>query len=76
MTPFCFRCHRFAGKLILITGLEMNKDDVAYVYYAQKINIMVGFIRIYPFLKYPVDIHNVSLKTFVECILKEKRSVY
>ena len=28
---------------------------------------MVEYIRIYPFSKYPADIHNVSLRTFVEC---------
>ena len=45
----------------------MDKDEVVYLYYSQKIKIMVGFIRIYPFSKYHANIHNVSLRTFVEC---------
>ena len=53
---------------MLIIELEMNKDDVVYLYYAQK--IMVGFIRICPCSKYPADMHNVSLRTFVECIFR------
>ena len=67
-TPFCFRCHRLAGKLILTTWLEMNEYDVVYLYYAQKTKIMVEFSRIWPFSKNPADMHNVSLRTFVECI--------
>ena len=50
----------------------MDNDDVVYLYYAEKIKIMIEFIRVQPFSKYPADIHNISLRTFVECTSTKK----
>ena len=66
-TPFCLRCHYFVGKLILTTELEINKAEVVYLYQALKIKIRVEFIQTYPFLKYPANIHNISLRS-VSCL--------
>ena len=59
----------------------MNKEDVVCLYYALKIKLWVEFIRTFTFLKYPANMHNVSLRTFVECIclyirLNLPRSIY
>ena len=62
--------HRFASKLILTTALKMSINEVVYLYYALKIRISVEFTRTLTFLKYPANIHDVSLRTFVKCIYK------
>ena len=43
----------------------MNKDEVVYLYNALLIEIKVDFIRTSTGLKYPANIYNVSLRTFV-----------
>ena len=63
--PFCFRCYRFSGKLILTTGVQINKDEVVCLYYALWIKLWVKFVLKLTFLIYRANIHNVSLRTFV-----------
>ena len=59
----------FSDKVILTTGLEINKNEVVYICYAHLIKPWVEFIYNLTSLKYPANIHNVSLRTFIECIL-------
>ena len=40
------RSYRFTGKMILTTGLNMNIDEVVYLYYALFIKIRLVFICI------------------------------
>ena len=46
----------------------MNNNEVACLYYALLTKLLIEFIRNLAFLKYPANIHNVSLTTFVECM--------
>ena len=47
----------------------MNKDEVVYPCYALLIEIKVEFICTLMRFKYPANIQNASLRTFVQCML-------
>ena len=69
-TPFCFRCHHCSGNCYWQLDFKWTKTKLFVFIMHSKIQIWVELIRNLTFFKYPANIHTVSLRTFVEWILR------